>query len=117
MAAGDAAAAAGLPVVAGTEDFGDGYIAINEVSDALAAHQTTGGHPWGNITGKPATFAPTIGTSASEAAAGDHNHGGSDITSGTVSASRLPKASGLNGLTISSSGPSGGSDGDIWLEY
>lgn len=117
MPAGDAAAAAGLPVVEGTEDFGDGYIAINEVSDALAAHQTTGGHPWGNITSKPATFPPTVGTAADEAAAGNHTHGGSAITSGTVSASRLPKASGLNGLTISTSAPSGGSDGDIWLEY
>lgn len=36
MAIGDAAAAAGLPVVLSTDDLREGYNAINEVADAVA---------------------------------------------------------------------------------
>lgn len=42
------------------------------------------------------------------------------MTSGQVPWSRIsgkPKVSGMPGMTISDSAPSGGSDGDIWLEY
>ena len=37
-------------------------------------------HAWADITGKPTTFPPTIGTSAATAAAGNHAHAWGDIT-------------------------------------
>lgn len=56
MANGDAAAAAGLSVVAPTEDARMGYDAINVRGDELANHITTGGHKTSAITGNwPAT--------------------------------------------------------------
>lgn len=42
------------------------------------------------------------------------------MTTGTVPWSRVsnkPKVSGMPGITVSDNGPSGGTDGDIWLEY
>lgn len=39
-----------------------------------------GGADWVSITGKPATFAPTIGTTATTAAAGNHAHAVAAIT-------------------------------------
>lgn len=44
MANGDAAAAAGMPVVPGTADLRDGYDEINLTRDLLANHQTAGTH-------------------------------------------------------------------------
>lgn len=44
MAVGDAAAAEGMPVLAGTEDLRDSYIEHNRTRDLLAAHQTGGTH-------------------------------------------------------------------------
>lgn len=52
MAVGDEAAAAGLPVAPATGDVRLGYVEINEVSDALARHQTSGTHPFTRITGQ-----------------------------------------------------------------
>lgn len=69
MAAGDAAAAAGLSVVPPTADVRDGYAAINTRGDELAEHITNGGHPWSKISGRPATFPPSA-----------HNHTVSQIT-------------------------------------
>jgi hypothetical protein len=42
---------------------------------------------WGDVTGKPATFPPTIGTTATTAAAGNHTHPGlaADQAAGTAS--------------------------------
>lgn len=50
MAIGDAAAAAGMNVVAGTDDRRKGYEEINRSRDYLAAHQTSGTHPASAIT-------------------------------------------------------------------
>lgn len=56
MANGDAAAAAGLPVVPPTADLRQGYDNINQLADRLAAHMVSGGHAYDKITGTPATF-------------------------------------------------------------
>jgi hypothetical protein len=56
MANGDAAAAAGLHVVAPTDDARNGYSDINIRGDELALHMTSGTHRWSQITEKPATF-------------------------------------------------------------
>lgn len=45
---------------------------------------------------------------------------GTFMLSGVIPWSRVsekPKVSGMPGMTISDSAPSGGQDGDIWLEY
>jgi len=55
MATGDAAAAAGLPVVPPTKDYRLGYDDINKLADALANHMTNGTHPANKITGQLAT--------------------------------------------------------------
>ena len=45
---------------------------------------------WGDITGKPTTFPPEIGTTASKAAAGDHNHAVvEDVASGLAAAANI----------------------------
>lgn len=64
MATGDAAAAAGLFVVAPTDDSRLGYDAINARGDELANHMTSGTHKWSQITEKPATFPPSAHTHA-----------------------------------------------------
>jgi hypothetical protein len=55
MATGDAAAAAGLPVVPSTKDYRLGYDDINAVADALANHQTNGTHDFAKIKGQAQT--------------------------------------------------------------
>lgn len=70
MATGDVAAAAGLTVVAGTEDIRNGYDAINERGDELGNHMLNGGHAWSKITDKPATFPPAT-----------HDHGNTYVKS------------------------------------
>lgn len=58
MAAGDKAAAAGLPVVAPTADRRQGYEDINKVADALADHMTSpAAHGVASITGLSAALA------------------------------------------------------------
>lgn len=48
---------------------------------------------WGDITGKPATFPPVIGTTATTAAAGNHNHAiSADAGSGLAAAANLQAA-------------------------
>ena len=45
---------------------------------------------WGDITGKPTTFAPIIGTTGTTAAAGNHNHAvAEDATSGLAAAANI----------------------------
>lgn len=56
MANGDAAAAAGLPVVPGTKDVRLGFDDINALADAVAAHMVSGGHKWSKISEKPERF-------------------------------------------------------------
>jgi hypothetical protein len=55
MANGDAAAAAGLPVVPATKDIRLGYDDINHLADAVAGHLTSGGHAFSKITGAATT--------------------------------------------------------------
>ena len=49
---------------------GNGTDAYADLDDIGALQVAT----WGDITGKPATFPPEIGTTAAKAAAGNHNH-------------------------------------------
>ncbi|PRA81634.1 hypothetical protein CQ054_20425 [Ochrobactrum sp. MYb29] len=52
-----------------------------------------GSTAWADITGKPATFAPTVGTTASTAAAGNHNHAvTADAGSGLAAATSIQAA-------------------------
>ena len=45
---------------------------------------------WGDITGKPTTFPPEIGTTAAKAAAGNHNHAiVEDVASGLAAAADI----------------------------
>lgn len=49
---------------------GNGTDAYADLDDLGALQVAT----WGDITGKPSTFPPEIGTTASKAAAGNHDH-------------------------------------------
>lgn len=40
-----------------------------------------------------------------------------DISSGTIAAARLPKVTGLSGITSGTANPSGGADGDLYIQY
>ncbi|WP_263732554.1 hypothetical protein [Cellulomonas sp. SG140] len=77
MAAGDAAAAAGLSVVPATKDIRLGYQDINIRGDELAAHITTGTHPFTKVTGT-ATVAQG-GTGATTATGALANLGASAV--------------------------------------
>lgn len=45
---------------------------------------------WADVTGKPSTFAPEIGTTATKAAAGNHNHAvAADAESGLEAAANI----------------------------
>lgn len=39
---------------------------------------------WADVTGKPATFPPTLGTTASTAAAGNHTHAASAVSTAAI---------------------------------
>lgn len=115
MAIGDAAAAAGMSVLDGTEDRRDGYVEINRTRDYIAQKtaavmpvskggtgQTTvaaarNAFGLGNTTGAlPIANGGTGATSAAAArtalgcAAATHNHAAADITSGTLAKARIP---------------------------
>ena len=47
---------------------------------------------WASITSKPATFAPTIGATATTAAAGNHNHAVTDDTASGLAAAATIQA-------------------------
>lgn len=78
MAAGDAAAAAGLHVVSPTDDIRDGYEDINIRGDELANHITTGGHSFAKITNKPSTYPPSAHTHSGISGGGAAFNVGSD---------------------------------------
>lgn len=55
--------------------------------------------------------------SRTEFPAATHNHAGEHITSGTIAEARLPLTSDrLRKITISTSNPTGGANGDIWFK-
>jgi len=59
---------------------------------------------WGDITGRPATFAPTIGTTATTAAAGNHTHAAqTTITGNAGTATTLATARNINGTSFNGS--------------
>lgn len=64
MANGDAAAAAGLPVVPSTKDIRQGYDDINRLADYVAAHMVSGGHSWDKIGARPVTYPSDWATTA-----------------------------------------------------
>ena len=64
-----------------------GVNGVISLVDASGEPWTPGGDAsvaWGDVTGKPSTFAPTIGTTATTAAAGNHTHAFSALA-GSVS--------------------------------
>lgn len=73
MAAGDAAAAAGLSVVPPTADARVGYEDINRRGDELAEHMTAGTHTWAQVRERPTAFP-----------AASHTHQIADIFTGTT---------------------------------
>ena len=70
MANGDAAAAAGLPVVPATKDIRLGYDDINRLADAVAQHLTAGGHDFSKITGKPDAYPSSWGSTSGRPVSG-----------------------------------------------
>ncbi|MCM8555347.1 head fiber protein [Streptomyces sp. STCH 565 A] len=71
--------------------------ATDEVVFTIDADGAAGGSTaWDDVTGKPATFPPTIGATASTAAAGNHTHTG--LLSGAASAVNDSTATDAAGL-------------------
>lgn len=70
-----------------------GIIKKGDGAKAYAALATVGAKQalaWADVTGKPSTFAPEIGTTATKAAAGNHNHAVvADAASGLEAASDI----------------------------
>ena len=67
---------------------------------------TAGAVAWGNVTGKPSTFAPTIGTTATTAAAGNHTHSYLPLSGGTLTGNITisPTSTTVSGATVSITG-------------
>lgn len=64
---------------------GDGVKTYANLATVGAKHLA-----WADVTGKPSTFAPEIGTTATKAAAGNHNHAVvADAASGLEAASDI----------------------------
>lgn len=92
--------------------------------------------PWASITGKPSTFAPTLGSSvvaqtsfgassavgaSADAAHADHAHGTpaapSATSTGAVAAYTSPAtAAGGKRLYVGTATPTGASEGDVWVK-
>ena len=65
---------------------GNGTDAYADLDDLGALQVAT----WGDITGKPTTFAPIIGTTGTTAAAGNHDHAVvEDVASGLAAAANI----------------------------
>ena len=65
---------------------GDGINAYADLATIGARQALT----WADVTGKPSTFAPEIGTTATKAAAGNHDHAvEADVDSGLAAASTI----------------------------
>lgn len=62
-------------------------------------------------------YAPSAWTAWVEYSLVGHVHAGTDITTGEVSNQRLPKLTGLRGVTRGTAAASGGTDGDVHLRY
>lgn len=71
-----------VPAVVSSVDWAD-----------ITSKPTTFPADWGSVTGKPTTFPPTIGTTSTTAAAGDHTH----VLSGASLTGVLPVAKGGTG--------------------
>jgi len=70
---------------------------------------------WASITGKPAFGSASLLDSSAFLAPG--GVAGADISSGTISAARLPKLSDLDGFSEGTLAPSGGADGDVYFQH
>lgn len=58
-----------------TQPTGATQVSIDKISTNIAGTADTANSvAWGNVSGKPSTFTPTIGTTATTAAAGNHTH-------------------------------------------
>lgn len=53
---------------------------LNNMEAGIEAGQNPAETTWGNLSGKPDTFPPEVGSKATEAAAGNHTHKMADVT-------------------------------------
>lgn len=71
---------------------------------------------WNAINNKP-TFGTAAYEDAADFAAHEHQHDAADVTSGVFSSAFVPKVLGLRGISYGTAAPSGGVDGDIYIQY
>lgn len=71
---------------------------------------------WDDILNKP-PFGTASESDTGDFAAAVHTHAAADVVSGTFAASFLPRLTELDGVTIDTDPPTGGVDGDVWLQY
>lgn len=70
-----------------------GKLVVEAGAEVEGLEGAGGSTAWADVTGKPATFLPTVGTSATTAAAGNHNHAvTADAASGLAAAANLQAA-------------------------
>jgi hypothetical protein len=96
MADGDIAAAAGMDILAGTEDLRQSYLQHNKSRDLLATHQTVGTHPASAINSGTLADARIPALNASKISAGTLADAripalnASKITAGVLADARIP---------------------------
>lgn len=94
----------------GAGDSGSGVESVNgqtgvvvlEADDvgALPDSYTPPAPTWASVTGKPATFPPTVGTTGTTAAAGNHTHTYASITGKPATVAALPATLGTAGQVL-----------------
>lgn len=98
-----------------------GYAPVSEGDGAWTWAMVSPTVNWDLPEGEPGSVLnkPSLGTAAAKDvdyfAEAEHEHDGSDVTSGTVAAARLPRISELRGVARGTDVPTTGTDGDWFL--
>ena len=71
---------------------------------------------WAEVQGKP-SLGSAAAADVSSFASAEHTHSADDMNSGVLAPARVPRVSGLRGISSGTSAPTGGEDGDLYFQY
>jgi len=74
---------------------------LNTINGKITNASTADHVAWGNVSGKPDTYKPIVGTASTQAAAGNHNHDSAYAAKSHTHDISIATSSGTNQLTLS----------------